>query len=160
MIHLRRYDESSGQPWRQVGRDEMRRLMDGKEADTFTKADVQEVVAFLNSTGRKGMLTEYDTPFKTRLRNRKKLIDLFIQPARELRGHSFGLRAEPEVIHPRVPADSVYINFFNEYINPLHIFKSTDDYYYGLMENRRLGTDYFVCDGISGLLSMLDQRLS
>ena len=151
MIHLKPFMESTGLLWRQVTKEEMARRIKGQVVDTITKAETRKIMDLLKESGRNIEFVEYNMHDKT------LDINLFGLNSEELRCHYLKLNKK-EINRPRMPANNLYIKSFGDSLPNVEIFKCVDDYfwvetgYYGDVPD-----DYFICDGIQGLLSMLDE---
>ncbi len=136
--------ESAGLLWRQVDKAEMARRIKGQVVDTITKSEVRKIMDLLKESGRNIMFVEYNMNHKKTLD-----IDLFGLNIEELRCHYLKLNKK-EINRPRMPANNLYIKSFGESLH-VDIFKCVDDWFWVESQN----DDYFICDGIQGLLSML-----
>jgi len=134
--------ESTGLLWRQVDKAEMARRIRGQVVDTITKTEVQKVIDLLKESGREIDMVEYKMDDNT------LDINLFGVEAKELRRHYPRLNKK-EVEHPRMATNNLFI--WNSGLPKLEIFKCEDDWFW--VEST--DDDYFICDGIQGLLSML-----
>ncbi len=165
MKHLRRYNESAGRPWLELRKGEMRRHMNGKEADTFAKGEVTAILDLMGATGRHVIVTEYLIGAKT------LEVGLFNRSARRLREHVFGggtdgAAPSVHIVSPMTPANNICISDQSRHIWT-EIFKSTDDYFYVTRHNLQhqgsalsgpgLGRNecFYLCDELHGLKSML-----
>jgi hypothetical protein len=159
--------ESAGSMWRQVGEPEMAAKLRG-EFDDFTKEEVRAVIDLAMSyplmlraeSGNTDLdynmrVMEYKIP-KQSLRV-LKFYDLVLN-ARLLRVNRF--ESNPEIYHPRVPANNVMICQSNRTLFDIDIYKSTDDWFWvGIQSSTTVygvpKLEYFICDQLPGLLSML-----
>ena len=163
MIHLKSYNESAGQLWRQVTRAEMSTRMGGQVVDTFTEAEVLRITTLCRSLGKVDHVAEHEIPAKV------LNYQVFRYIAKELTVHPLGQydrRSAPEVI---VPANNLLISLSDPNIDGLldhhkayifDIFKSAEDWFFvsktPYLEDFQ-DQKWYVCDGLSGLLSMLEE---
>ena len=155
-------NESGGHPWRRLDEGAMAREMRGVEADTFSEADVLEVFRLLEGTGKTAKVTEYHGQV-----GRLGLAD-FGSEAVVLRKTIFSpdgwktLTNHPGDAFPmvRVPAARLGIDHIHPLLPhaPMEVCKSSDDYFYAKAGPYRK-EEYFVCDGIDGLLSLVGHYL-
>jgi len=167
MIHLKPFMESTGSMWRQVGEPEMAAKLRG-QFDDFTKEEVRAVI---------GLAMDYPKMLRAESGNTDLDYDMKVMeykvPMQSLRVLKFGaavpnarvLRVNrfekyPEVYHPRVPANNVMIRQLNRTSFDIDIYKSADDWFWVGLETRKTvygvpKLEYFICDQLPGLLSML-----
>jgi len=161
MTHLELYSESAGQLWRQVNKGEMATRITGQVVDTFTGAEVQRVITLCMSLVRVGTVSEYNMHVD------QLGIQVFHNTATKLRVHPLGPFDERYASKLPVPANNLLITstppgsegLFDKYkAYTLDIFKSAEDWLFvGKFPYNEDFQDekWFVCDGLTGLLSML-----
>ena len=166
MIHLRSFNESAGQLYREVDDEEFESHMDSQQVDTFSKGELQilfdnilwvptkaiEVWLYKVRGTKMSAITFYHALTTIGFTNRAK--------ARVLKTYKIdnkSTRTLPQVgSYPMTPANKIYM--WVEGLSwqiPIEIIitKSCDDYFYAYVTTRRV--DYYICDGLAGLKSLL-----
>jgi len=118
----------------------------GQVLDTITKAEVQKVMDLIRKTGKDIDFIEYEMDAKT------LDIALFGKNAKKLR-HYYDKLNKKIVKHPRMATNNLFINSFG--LPTFDIFKCEDDWFWVRKSNSIIHREYFICDGIQGLMSML-----
>jgi hypothetical protein len=145
MKHLKPFMESAGLLWRQVTEEEMERKMRGKVIDTITKGEIQKVINLLKESGRAIEIVEFQINAKT------LEIDIFNETVADTLRHHWLQSDTKKVWYPRIATNNLLIKSNTAAVRQyFEIFKCDDDYFWVETDD-----DYFICDGIQGLLSML-----
>jgi hypothetical protein len=170
MTHLKSYNESTGQLWRKVNKEDMTTRMNGSRTDLFTKGEVGKILDLVRGTGEDSWVCEQQVHIKT------LSIELFGKSTRTnlLRTHYFGEEPITQLHYPRAAANNVIIRYpdtinrtpgWIEYWE-IVIFKSVDDWFYVCVPDNPGDTIYgnpdnslYLCDGIQGLLEMLTKKI-
>ena len=148
MIHLKLYNESAGQLWREVSYREMATRITGQQVDTFTTTEVRKIIAIVEAFDGYSRVSEYKTP--------GKLLDITIfgTYTRDLRHHLFDEHTRSTLIYPRVVANNVFVECGSDFY--IDIYKSVDDWFYAY---NSANDSYYLCDGIQGQLDMLSEKI-
>jgi len=167
MIHIRTFRESAGQLCRQVTEEEIARLMKGQTLETFTTIEVMSLVEQLKELSRNVGIDEsfYDTTGKwpTDKLDRRMFWNIHYCDIKYLRTFdilpdgSYSSKQRTEGIE----ANNLFIKDYTTN-KGLDIFRSTDDWIFvsidlngGLFERPTRAAEFWVCDGITGLKSLV-----
>jgi hypothetical protein len=160
MKHLMAFMESGSELWQQLDHTEMTRVMAGQEADSFTEKESEIILNIVKRSRKVAEVSEIDL-------NQKMLqMALFrstIQPysvGRNLSHHYFGRGSEWHTGRTDMSlAKNIFIQLFRPKLS-IDLYKSTDDWYLVCVSQITGHRGYYKCDGIAGLLSMInDQQL-
>jgi len=167
MIHIRSFRESAGQLCRQVTEEEITRLMNGQTPETFTTTEVLSLVGQLKGLSRNVEVDEsfYDTTGKwpTDKLYREMFWTILYCEVKLLR--RFDILPDGSSTSKQMTGGFEANNLFikdHKSNKGLDIFRSTDDWFYisidlicGSFERPTPESEFWVCDGIAGLRSLV-----
>jgi hypothetical protein len=152
MTHLKSYNESAGQLWRQVGEQEMATRITGQQVDAFTTPEVRKILTLVEGLDLGGYCQVSEAQASGKLLDITKFGDW----TRQLRHHYFGEQPKTELIYPRAAATNVHVDgcYWHNMARSwqLKIYKSVDDWFYVYDGH---DDSYYLCDGIQGLLDFM-----
>jgi hypothetical protein len=155
MVHLRSYNESAGELYRQVDNEEFESHKDSQQVDTFTKGELQTLFNIIEGTTRVIQVGLYNI-------SGPKMSDIdhlthYRMSVRTLKEYNFGGADNKSITsYPRIPTNNIYIwdrGLSWQISMTIEITKSCDDYFYVSVTMRR--ADYYICDGVAGLKSLV-----
>ena len=174
MRHLTGYNESADQPWWRVDEDGLKRHMSGQVVDCFSGGEVKAILDVVGGVVPGGDLALVDlasiekatTALNGRNPGTSEMgIDSFDVEYARIEAHIFRDRTQSSSTkYLGIPPDRIWINVGRDHGGRVDclILKSVDDYFY--VRKNHVGksawpwppdSDYYICDGIAGLMSLL-----
>jgi hypothetical protein len=167
MVHIRSFRESAGQLCRQVTEEEIARLMKWQTPETFTTSEIMSLVGQLKGLSMSTVVDEsfYDTTDKwpTDKLDRGMFWTITYCEVKLLR--TFDILPDGSYTSKQmtggIEANNLFIKDYKSN-KGLDIFRSTDDWIFvaidligGSGERPTSESEFWVCDGMAGLRSMV-----